>query len=64
MGGIGPGSNTGDMMVGRVRTFTNKQPIEYICSRVVETSYGVNISPSPVLLPKVRGGLWTIKRLC
>jgi len=45
MGGIGPGSNTGDMMVGRVRTFTNKQPIEYICSRVVETSYGGQYFP-------------------
>jgi len=32
-------------MVGRVRTFTNKQPIEYICSRVVETSYGGQYFP-------------------
>ena len=45
MGDIGHRSNTGDMMVGRGRILTNKQPIEYIRSRVVEAIYGGQYSP-------------------
>ena len=29
---IGSSDNTGDMVVGRVRTFTNKLPFEYSCN--------------------------------
>ena len=29
---IGSRGNTGDMVGGRVRIFTNKQPIEYSCN--------------------------------